>query len=250
VLNHSTRIRKHIEKPGTTRFREVLRRLPVAEHLIEPVLDVSLTGGPVARPRSRPRREGPASSTRSQAQGLTWYADQPAGGRWRPRPRRTVDDAAKAEITTRPSHPLPREPATGACFNFAPHARAEHWQSTCCRSSARVVLLRRGYEPRVDERGVGDVLALDADDRPLRRARRASTIRRPPQRDGALPPGGFKQPYKIGSRCSATSSDRWNKGKFGNEYYGIRQPVKRRSWTKGLGLGREDLRGAAGVATT
>jgi stage V sporulation protein R len=55
-----------------------------------------------------------------------------------------------------------------------------------------------------------------------------------------MPPGNFN-PYKIGLELFRDIEDRWNKGRFGKAYDESENLGEKKSWDKGLGLGREKI---------
>jgi stage V sporulation protein R len=55
-----------------------------------------------------------------------------------------------------------------------------------------------------------------------------------------MPPGNFN-PYKIGLELFRDIEDRWNKGRFGKSYDESDSLGEKKSWDKGLGLGREKI---------
>ncbi len=56
----------------------------------------------------------------------------------------------------------------------------------------------------------------------------------------AMRPGQFN-PYKIGLELWRHIEERWNKGRFGKEWLDCDDPVLRRNWDTGAGLGREKI---------
>jgi len=56
----------------------------------------------------------------------------------------------------------------------------------------------------------------------------------------ATQPGGLN-PYKLGIELYRDIEDRWNKGKFGKEYEECDNYEEKRKWNKYLGLGREKI---------
>jgi stage V sporulation protein R len=55
-----------------------------------------------------------------------------------------------------------------------------------------------------------------------------------------MPPGNFN-PYKVGLELFRDIEDRWNKGRFGKAYEESDNVGEKKSWDKGLGLGREKI---------
>lgn len=56
----------------------------------------------------------------------------------------------------------------------------------------------------------------------------------------ATQPGSLN-PYKLGIELYRDIEDRWNKGKFGKEYDECENSEEKRKWNKNLGLGREKI---------
>ncbi len=52
---------------------------------------------------------------------------------------------------------------------------------------------------------------------------------------------GIINPYKLGLELFLDIEDRWNKGKFGEEYENCKDAVQRKNWDKKLGLGRDKI---------
>lgn len=53
--------------------------------------------------------------------------------------------------------------------------------------------------------------------------------------------GGRLNPYKVGLELLRDIEDRWNKGKFGKEYDECDDLATKRTWDRGLGLGRQKI---------
>lgn len=52
---------------------------------------------------------------------------------------------------------------------------------------------------------------------------------------------GQLNPYKVGVELFRDIEDRWNKGKFGSEYYDCKDMMAKKNWDKNLGLGRRKI---------
>ena len=138
MANHSTRVRKHIEKHGYDTVEKWLDVCLSVEHLIDPhsmFLEPRPDG---ARRRRSPKREEPQVS-QVQGQGLPGPLDQPARRSWRPRRRSKRDEPRKQRHAT-PAAPDAR------CAALSARARAPG------RLAGRLPLDRPRGEPTTSPR--------------------------------------------------------------------------------------------------
>ena len=232
MANHSTRVRRHIERHGhdtVERFLDVALSL---EDLIDPH-SLFLSRGPMESPqRTPPPREQEVSKFRAKGYMDRWINPQ------------SVLDAERKKLTAdaaRIRHNTPARPTRDVLLYLIQHAQLEDWQIDCLSivreesyyfaPQGMTKVMNEGWasywhSTLMTKHFVTASEIIDYADH------HSGTVH--------MPPGGFN-PYKIGIELFRDIEDRWNRGKFGKEYEDADDLGARKKWDKGLGLGREKI---------
>jgi stage V sporulation protein R len=201
MANHATRVRRYMERYGTA-GRGLLDRCLSIDNLIDynaPHIVRHPTG-----PRGYGRGGGGAGEPKKlRSKGyMDSYINPPAM------------DAERVRLgeQRRRARSFPRAPAADVLLFLLEHAPLRTGSATCSGCPRGGVLLRAAGPDQDHERGVGQLLALDAHDRAAARALRGRRLRRPPLRhDGDAP--GRLNPYKLGLELWRDIEERWNTGR-------------------------------------
>jgi stage V sporulation protein R len=231
MANHATRIRRHIEKQGYDTVEKFLDVCLSIEDLIDPH-SMFLNRGPLEeKPQEVPREE---LVSKFKAKD---YLD-----RWINPPevleaeaKKLRDDRAKLK------HVTPARPTRDVLMYLLEHSRLDDWQMDCLsivRDEA-YYFAPQGMTKVMNEGWASywhSTLMtkhfVDATDIIDYADHHSGTVH--------MPPGSFN-PYKIGLELFRNIEDRWNKGQFGKHYEESENLGEKKSWDKGLGLGREKI---------
>ena len=232
MANHATRIRRHIEKQGYDTVEKFLDVCLSLEDLIDPH-SMFLNRGPMEQTSEENPREEQVSQV--QGQGLSRPLDQSAesaGSRGQKRCGRTAPSSGTL---------TPARPTRDVLLYLLQHARLEDWQIDCLsivREEAyyfapqgMTKVMNEGWasywhSTLMTKHFVEATEIIDYADH------HSGTVH--------MPPGNFN-PYKIGLELFRDIEDRWNKGNFGKAYDESDNLGEKKSWDKGLGLGREKI---------
>src|SRR5688572_19064546 len=122
MANHSTRIRRHIEKHGQDTVEKWLDICLSVEDLIDPH-SMFLNRGPMESPRQEPKREE-STATKFKSKD---YLD-----RWMNPPAVLEAEAKKhREDKAKMRHATPAKPTRDVLLYLLQHARLEDWQVDC-----------------------------------------------------------------------------------------------------------------------
>jgi stage V sporulation protein R len=231
MANHSTRVRRHIEKKGfdvVERFMDVCLSL---EDLIDPH-SMFLNRGPMEQKSEEAPRQELVSKFKAKD-----YLD-----RWINPPAALEAEAKKMrEDRARMRHATPARPSRDVLQYLLQHARLEDWQMDCLsivREEAyyfapqgMTKVMNEGWasywhSTLMTKHFVEAKEIIDYADH------HSGTVH--------MPPGNFN-PYKIGLELFRDIEDRWNKGKFGKAYDESDNLGEKKKWDKGLGQGREKI---------
>jgi stage V sporulation protein R len=235
MANHSTHVRKHIEKHGQDAVERWLDVCMSVEHLIDPH-SMFMQRGPNEAPKSNddanPQRE--ATQTKFRAKD---YMD-----RWINPPDKLAAEAKRQRAeTAKALHATPAKPTRDVLQYLLEHARLTDWQADCLSivreesyyfaPQGMTKVMNEGWatywhSTLMTKHFVEASEVIDYADH------HSGTVH--------MPPGGFN-PYKIGVELFRDIEDRWNKGKFGKEYEEAERLGEKKRWDKGLGLGREKI---------
>ncbi len=232
MANHATRIRRHIEKQGYDTVEKFLDVCLSVEDLIDAAQHVSQPrpDGAEAAGRRRGRNWSPSSRPR-----IISTAGSIRRMFWRPRPRSCARSEPSSVTSRRPS------PTRDVLLYLLQHARLEDWQMDCLsivREEAyyfapqgMTKVMNEGWasywhSTLMTKHFVEAKEIIDYADH------HSGTVH--------MPPGNFN-PYKIGLELFRDIEDRWNKGRFGKAYEESDNLGEKKSWDKGLGLGREKI---------
>jgi stage V sporulation protein R len=231
MANHSTHVRRHVEKHGQNTVEKFMDICLSLEHLIDPH-SMFLKRGPQDTAHEEPKRDEPAARFKAKD-----YLD-----RWI-NPREKLEAQAKKDRDEKAKfrHATPARPTRDVLLYLLQHARLEDWQMDCLSivreesyyfaPQGMTKVMNEGWASYwhstlmtkhfVDSKDIVDY----AD-------HHSGTVH--------MPPGNFN-PYKIGIELFRDIEDRWNKGKFGKEYDESENLGEKRKWDKGLGLGRQKI---------
>jgi stage V sporulation protein R len=231
MANHATRVRRHIEKQGyetVERFLDVCLSL---EDLIDPH-SMFVNRGPMER--TKEEHNEPEAPTRYAAKE---YMDRYVN------PASVLEAEAKKrkQEKERLRHVTPARPTRDVLLYLLQHGRMEDWQIDCLS-----IVREESYyfAPQGMTKVMNEGWAsywhstlmtkhfVDAKDIIDYADHHSGTVH--------MPPGGFN-PYKIGLEIFRDIEDRWNKGRFGKEYEESQNLGEKKSWDKGLGLGRQKI---------
>jgi len=235
MANHSTHVRKHIEKHGHDPVERWLDVCMSVEHLIDPH-SMFMQRGPsdVPPPKEDVNVQREAVQTKFKAKD---YMD-----RWINPPAKLAEEARKQrDERAKSRHSTPSRPTRDVLQYLLEHARMTDWQADCLSivreesyyfaPQGMTKVMNEGWatywhSTLMTKHFVEAKEVIDYADH------HSGTVH--------MPPGGFN-PYKIGVELFRDIEDRWNKGKFGKEYEEADDLGAKKKWDKGLGLGREKI---------
>ncbi len=232
MANHSTRIRRHIERQGFAEVEQFLDVCLSLEHLID-AHSMFLKRGPLDVPPPETRlQEDPV--TRFKAKG---YMD-----RWMNPPEQLEAEAKKRrQDQADRRHATPARPTRDVLAYLIRHARLEDWQVDCLS-----IIRQEAYYfapqgmTKVMNEGWASFWHSTLMTRHFVEAKEVIDYADHHSGTVHMPPGNFN-PYKIGIELFRDIEDRWNKGKFGKEYEEAKRLGERKNWDQGLGLGRQKI---------
>ena len=121
MANHSTHVRKHIEKHGHSTVERWLDICLSVEHLIDPH-SMFLNRGPLDTKPEPPRRDDPVAK----------YASKDYMDRWINPPAKIEAEAKKLrDEKAKMRHATPAKPTRDVLSYLLEHARLEDWQADC-----------------------------------------------------------------------------------------------------------------------
>jgi stage V sporulation protein R len=232
MANHSTHVRKHIEKHGYDTVERWMDVCLSIEDLIDPH-SMFLNRGPMEQKKTEPKREEPSGKFKSGKDYMDRWINPPEV--IAAEEKKLKDDRAKMR------HATPARPTRDILQYLLDHARMDDWQADCLS-----IVREEAYyfAPQGMTKVMNEGWAsfwhstlmtkhfLDAKEIIDYADHHSGTVH--------MPPGNFN-PYKIGIELFRDIEDRWNKGKFGKEYEEAENLGEKKKWDKGLGLGREKI---------
>jgi len=236
MANHSTHVRKHIERLGLEVVEKWLDVCLSIEDLIDPH-SMFMNRGPMENPPEKPMEKGAGVDRPSGKFKAKDYMD-----RWINPPEVIAAEEKKLrEQASRTRRITPARPTRDVLQYLLDHARLDDWQ-------ADILSLIREESYYFAPQGMTKVMNegwasfwhstlmtrhfLDASEVIDYADHHSGTVH--------MPPGGFN-PYKIGLDLFRDIEDRWNKGKFGREYETATDLGAKDRWDTGLGQGREKI---------
>ncbi len=231
MANHSTHVRKHIEKHGYDTVEKWMDVCLSVEDLIDPH-SMFLKRGPSEMPKVEPKREEPSGKFRSKD-----YMD-----RWINPPAALEAQARKLrDEKTKMRHVTPARPTRDVLQYLLDHAPLDDWQADCL-----AIVREEAYyfAPQGMTKVMNEGWAsywhstlmtrhfLESKDIIDYADHHSGTVH--------MPPGNFN-PYKIGLEIFRDIEDRWNRGRFGKEYEEAANLGQKKNWDEKLGLGREKI---------
>ena len=233
MANHSTHVRRYIEKHGQDAVERWLDVCLSIEDLIDPH-SMFLNRGPMEMRKEEPKRGDESSGKlRSDKDYLDRWINPPSV--LEAEQKKLRDDKAKMR------HATPARPTRDVLQYLLDHARLDDWQADCLsivREEAyyfapqgMTKVMNEGWasywhSTLMTKHFVEAKEIIDYADH------HSGTVH--------MPPGNFN-PYKIGLEMFRDIEDRWNKGKFGKEYDEAENLGQKKRWDKGLGQGREKI---------
>jgi stage V sporulation protein R len=232
MANHSTRVRKHIEKHGYDTVEKWLDICLSVEDLID-THSMFLRRGPddeVDRPPSRDDVH------------VTKFKSKDYLDRWVNPPEALEAEARKIrEENAKKRHATPSRPTRDVLKYLLEHARLEDWQADCL-----AIVREEAYYfapqgmTKVMNEGWASFWHSTLMTKHFVEAKEVIDYADHHSGTVHMPPGNFN-PYKIGIELFRDIEDRWNKGKFGKDYEEADDLGAKKRWDKGLGLGREKI---------
>lgn len=235
MANHSTHVRKHIERHGQDQVERWLDICMSVEHLID-THSMFMRRGPsdVTPTTDQPPPQRDPVQTKFKAKD---YMD-----RWINPPEKLAAEAKKhRDEQTRTRHSTPARPTRDVLQYLLDHARLTDWQADCL-----AIVREESYYfapqgmTKVMNEGWATYWHSTLMTRHFVEAKEVIDYADHHSGTVYMPPGGFN-PYKIGVELFRDIEDRWNKGKFGKEYEEADGLGARKRWDKGLGLGRDKI---------
>jgi stage V sporulation protein R len=232
MANHSTHVRKHIEKQGydvVERWMDVCLSI---EDLIDPH-SMFLKRGPMEQARVEPKREEASGKLRSDKDYMDRWINPPQI--MAAEEKKLRDDRAKMR------HVTPARPTRDVLAYLLEHAKLDDWQADCL-----AIVREEAYYfapqgmTKVMNEGWASFWHSMLMTRHFVEAKEIIDYADHHSGTVHMPPGNFN-PYKIGIELFRDIEDRWNKGKFGKDYEEAENLGEKKKWDKGLGLGREKI---------
>jgi stage V sporulation protein R len=232
MANHSTHVRKHIEKQGydvVERWMDVCLSI---EDLIAPH-SMFLKRGPMEQARVEPKREEASGKLRSDKDYMDRWINPPQI--MAAEEKKLRDDRAKMR------HVTPARPTRDVLAYLLEHAKLDDWQADCL-----AIVREEAYYfapqgmTKVMNEGWASFWHSMLMTRHFVEAKEIIDYADHHSGTVHMPPGNFN-PYKIGIELFRDIEDRWNKGKFGKDYEEAENLGEKKKWDKGLGLGREKI---------
>ncbi|HEX8325554.1 MAG TPA: SpoVR family protein [Tepidisphaeraceae bacterium] len=230
MANHATRVRRHIEKQGQDAVERWLDVCVTLEDLIDPY-SVFMKRQPAA-----PAAEAKPPETSSR------FAAKDYMERWiNPPGVIEAEEKRHRDAAARVRHATPAKPTRDVLQYLLDHARLEDWQADCLSIIREEAYY---YAPQGMTKVMNEGWATYWHSKLMTThfLESSEVIDYADHHSGTvhMPPGGFN-PYKIGVELFRDIEDRWNKGRFGREYDESDRLGERKTWDKGLGLGREKI---------
>ncbi len=231
MANHSTRIRRYVDRFGFEVVEEFLDAVLSIENLID-------QHSPYIRRRSRNGVQEQVPGDRVNVPKLRSknYMDEYIN------PQEFLDQQKKKiEEGRERSRKIPESPEKDVLLFLIEYAPLQDWQAdivSIIRDEAyyfapqgMTKIMNEGWasfwhSTIMTERQLTDAEVVDYADH------HSGTL-------GSRP--GVINPYKVGIELFRDIQDRWNKGRFGNEFAECTDVAARRKWDKKLGLGREKM---------
>jgi stage V sporulation protein R len=232
MANHSTRVRKHIEREGYD--------------VVEKWLDVCITLEELIDPYSvfmkRPAMNASPEPQRAEDRGPARFQAKDYMERWiNPPGVIEAEQKKRAELDAKNRHVSPARPTRDVLAYLLEHARLEDWQADCL-----AIIREEAYyfAPQGMTKVMNEGWATYWHSKLMTThfVESSEIIDYADHHSGTvhMPPGGFN-PYKIGVEMFRDIEDRWNKGRFGRDYDDADRLGEKARWDKGLGMGREKI---------
>jgi stage V sporulation protein R len=229
MANHGTRVRRYVDRHGAEEVERFLDVCLSIDDLIDPnaAFDESL---PACLEHDD---DEPVRVTRFKAKDYMDSFVNPA-------------DVLKAERehlkAARDNYKFPAQPQRDILYFLLNHAPLKTWQAdvlSVIREESYYFLPQRqtkimneGWAAYWHSKIMTESGVLDPDEVIDYADHHSGTL--------AISPGRLN-PYKLGVELFRDIEDRWNKGRFGNEWKECTDMTVRRNWDKQLGLGREKI---------
>src|SRR2546423_11623877 len=209
MANHSTHVRKHIEKHGQDTVEQWLDICLSVEDLIDPH-SMFLKRGPVDRPIEQPKRDEPDVTKYKAKDYLDRLINPPAALEAEAKKRKAEQKKMR--------HVTPAQPTRDVLMYLLEHARLEDWQADCLS-----IIHQEAYYfapqgmTKVMNEGWASYWHSTLMTKHFVEAKEVIDYADHHSGTVHMPPGNFN-PYKIGIELFRDIEDRLNKGKFGKEY--------------------------------
>jgi stage V sporulation protein R len=232
MANHSTHVRRHIEKQGYDAVEKWLDVCLSVEDLIDPH-SMFMSRGPMEQKKQEPAREEPSGKLKSSKDYLDRWINPPE--------ILAAEEKKLRDEKSKMRHVTPARPTRDVLQYLLDHARLDDWQADCLsivREEA-YYFAPQGMTKVMNE-GWASYWHSTLMTRHFIEAKEIIDYADHHSGTVHMPPGNFN-PYKIGIELFRDIEDRWNKGKFGKEYEEAENLGEKKKWDKGVGLGREKI---------
>lgn len=234
MANHSTKVRKYIERYGEDEVENYLDTCLSLENLID-YYSPFIKRVEDVKTSSLNQEEEPEPDTDYKMKSKP-YMDRYIN------PKEFVDKLKqdrKAEKEKKKN--FPPEPMRDVLLFLLQHAPLEDWQASILSivrdegyyfaPQGQTKIMNEGWASYWHSKIMTEK-ALDGSELIDYADHHSGTL--------ATSPGSLN-PYKLGIELYRDIEDRWNKGKFGKEYDEIESYEEKRKWDKGTGIGREKI---------
>ena len=232
MANHATRVRRWIDKLGVEKVEEFIDRCLSLENLID-------QHAPHIRRAPDPKRAEEEARANEHVQGIRVDREYMRGfinpqEFIEAQKKRLADEKVRAKK-------FPERPQRDVLWFLMEHAPLEEWEFdllSIIRDEA-YYFAPQGQTKIMNE---GWASYWHSTIMTTRALRDSEIIDYADNHSGALAtkPGQLN-PYKLGIELFRNIEERWNKGRFGKEWDECDDYKVRRSWDKGLGLGRQKI---------
>ncbi len=230
MANHSTRIRRFIERVGIERVESFLDACLSIEDQIDPFAPFAETEGPR---RNLGAEEPPPSVRRMKSKDYMESFVNP--------PEFLEAQRKRLEEQARRARRFPESPVRDLLKFLYDHAPLDAWE----RETLAIVREEAYYfAPQRQTKIMNEGWATYWHSRIMteRALRDDEVIDYADHHSGTVSTsGGRLNPYKIGVELFRDIEDRWNRGRFGPEWNRCEGRAERESWDRHLGLGREKI---------
>ncbi len=234
MANHSTRVRKHIERQGIERIESFIDTCLSLENLIDPM-------SPFIVRRAPEKREDEVAEAQKQAEEIPRLRAKEYMDKYINPPDYVAKQLKKrAEERDRPRK-FPEEPQRDVLLFLIENAPLDNWE----RDILEIVRAEAYYfAPQGQTKILNEGWAAYWHSKIMteKAMRPSEVIDYADANAGILATSpGQLNPYKLGVELLRHIEDRWNKGRFGKEWNECENMAAKKSWDHRLGIGRKKI---------